>query len=431
MELKSTKTDAILKEAQKSMNSLLKSQNKIKINSTLTNNQFKLQNRNLLQMEKSSKMIASNFRLIGLSLKGMILNKAFGGLQNMLQGYGSTLSNFNASANKDNSLNTKALERAFQLNTGQNFSNLIDKMGTFASNANIAGSEEQKLLLQSNVNPNEFTKMDSMERFNTLMKIFEQRGKELPFRKMIEEITGQNAKTLESLLAKKNQINKDYQIQKDNLKSSMNGGNFENVARNWDRLSFTFNDTLASLMVELTPLFEKMLEIINSFISSGGVKKTIDTIKDFFTTISDSKLLNSFLNTMEKMKPFFEWLGKTLLYLGGLASDGISSYFDFFGKMIDRVKFLFKSFPLYFENFLLSIQEGLKKLKLNALEFTNFMSVNDDSIKELKREIEVLRVQQSSNDKTINQYSQEITIENKVISSDINQQIKNTSKVYK
>lgn len=213
----------------------------------------------------------------------------------------------------------------------------------------------------------------------------------------------------------------------------MNGGNFESVARNWDRLSFTFSDTLASLMVELTPLFEKLLAIVNGFISSGGVKKTINTIKDFFSTISNSKLVNNFLSAFEKMKPFFVWFGEILAYIGGLAIDGLAGAFDLFGKIIDKVKFLFKAFPLYFENFLLSIQEGLKKMQLYSFEFLDSLPMVDMSkeIKAVEKEISEINRQKSTNDNAINQFSQNITIENKIVSSDINQQVKNTTKAFK
>lgn len=186
-------------------------------------------------------------------------------------------------------------------------------------------------------------------------------------------------------------------------------------------------------MVELTPLFEKLLAIVNGFISSGGVKKTINTIKDFFSTISNSKLVNNFLSAFEKMKPFFVWFGEILAYIGGLAIDGLAGAFDLFGKIIDKVKFLFKAFPLYFDNFILTLKEWLQKLKLSFLEITNIKYLNDntDSINQVKQEIESLRMQQSTNDKAINQVSQSVEV--KVINNiqDVNQQIKNTNTAYK
>lgn len=430
MVLNSSKTDAIIKETQKNMNNLLKSQQKLNISSKFTTNQFKLQNRNLLQMEKTSKTLASNFRIIGLTLKGLIINKAFNGFQNILSSYGSTLSNFNAKSNKDTSLNVKALERAFKLNTGQEFSDLIDKMGTFASNSTIKGSKEQQLLLQSGINPNEFQKMDSLQRFNTLMDMFKTKGDIKPFRDMLEELTGQSGKTLETLLSKKDKINQDFKIQKSNLKSSMMGNDFENTARSWDKLTFLFNDTLASLMVEITPLLEKFLKIVNEFIQSGGVKKTIEGIKSFFKSIGDSQLIKNFTNVALKMKPFFEGVWKILKWLGGITIDGLTLFYEYLGKLIDRVKFVFNSFPLYFDNFLLSIQEGLKRLKLNALEFTNIGGINDERIKIVNREIKELEKQQSTNDKAIQKVYNEIYIENKIQNQDILAQTKNNSKAY-
>lgn len=430
MEIKSTKTDDILKSTQKTFNKLLATQNKVKTSSSLTTQQFVLQNRNLLQMEKTSKSIASNMRIAGLALKGLIVNKAFTSFQNILKGYGSTSANFSAMENKDSSINVKALERAFQLNTGSSHTDLIDKMGTFASNANIKGSEEQKLLLQSGINPNEFAKMNSLERFNTLMKMFENKGKDLPFRQMLEELTGISGKTLESLLSKRDMINKDFSSEKEKIKDTMGNKSFEETARNWDRLQFTLSDTLARIAVELTPLFEKLLKIVNDFISSGGLGKAIETTKNFFNTIANSEYTKKLSEVFTKLKPVFGFLGDLLKVLGSFAIEGATSILGFISNMIDKVKILFKTFPLQFDNFILSIQEGISKLELKAFEFADWF-VSDEKIEAKKKEIEIIQNKRESNNQQIDKVINQITLENKIQYSDINQQSKNTIKAYK
>lgn len=272
--------------------------------------------------------------------------------------------------------------------------------------------------------------MNSLERFNTLMKMFENKGKDLPFRQMLEELTGISGKTLESLLSKRDMINKDFSSEKEKIKDTMGNKSFEETARNWDRLQFTLSDTLARIAVELTPLFEKLLKIVNDFISSGGLGKAIEATKNFFNTIANSEYTKKLSEVFTKLKPVFSFLGDLLKVLGSFAIEGATKILGFISNMIDKVKILFKTFPLQFDNFILSIQEGIKNLQLTGYEYTNAFGINDERIEAKKKEIEILRTQRESNNQQIDKVINQITLENKIQIQDPNAQIKNTSKNY-
>lgn len=368
LEKSSPKLDMILNTAtnnnankiDKTINSIFKRFNFINKNSKNFNtnlgkslNQFQKMDKITARMQKQTNGIASNMRIAGLALKGFIVGKALGGFKDIVAQYGSTGAEFSAAKNKSNVKNDLALSRALELNTGSTYQSLQDTLGKLASNANIQGSEEQKILTQAGFNPAEFAKLSNIDRLNTLVKSFDKIGNNKAFRDIFESLTGLSASELEGISKNLESINKDYKTQSDNLKG-IDSKSLSKTNYLFGNTFYKIQDVLANLSSKIAPALNNLLDVviktIEKFINGGGIEKIGKTFKNAFKWLSDPKTLDSItegfktlIKVVSSVCSAIEWLIDKCIDLAGMLKN--------FGLLV------FESFQLIFNNILLAIEK--------------------------------------------------------------------------
>lgn len=390
-----------------SLNNVLGKMNK---NMTSFNKGLQASNKSMKSLEKTSSSIVTNLRMGAIVFAAMAASKA----KDVLNQYGGAAASFRAITNKSNKRSDMALNRAFKSATGDEQQALQSSLGKFASRGTVVGSQEQQLLLQSGIDPKAFSNMSQIERLNTLMKMYEERGNDINFLKQIEDITNLGKGDLDALQSKLSDINKVYAEQSKTL-ANINMKGFEDINSSWDSFIWFIQDSLArlfnmlpNLTKELEPFINAFKNFISYFTNSKEGSEYLKELTRYFGNVWEiikrlvTVLGNALGPVLEKiaaiMKPFIKFLADiTEPAMVDKAIDG-------FNNVIESIKRMGNIISMWFENVITSFKIMFEYIKLSIFQALDYIPgfSYDKEIDESNKKIMNYKKQLSEND--INEY---------------------------